>query len=387
LEICEPSGIPPFRPDVTNNYQLLFSEYDLRSLLENQIPSVRKAVADVPEPRLSEDPESLGAELAKDAEIARLELLVDDISIDTAEVQVDARNLPDRYIRDHSTALWIPGMRITYYLPYTGDPALLKARPSTYNLNPPRAVIGNGELSFPFERGDSDIAETRPHFDRIVADLRGWITWVNAQVDEYNAKLPDLINGELSTRRARLDTARAQVGALGFKVRNSQASSASTSPAPPASSPARAGKAPTPANSPVAGHDYDVAMSFAGEDRAYVERVATMLKTSGLRVYYDKFEEVNLWGENLADHFAEVFSKRSRFVVMFVSAHYALKAWPNYERQQVQARAIQSRETVILPVRFDDTEVPGLGALSYIDLRKTTPAKLAKLIIAKVGKK
>ncbi len=40
---------------------------------------------------------------------------------------------------------------------------------------------------------------------------------------------------------------------------------------------------------------YDVALSFAGEDRDYVEEVATILKSFKVRVFYDKFEETNLW--------------------------------------------------------------------------------------------
>jgi len=36
---------------------------------------------------------------------------------------------------------------------------------------------------------------------------------------------------------------------------------------------------------------YHVALSFAGEDRAYVEKVATCLKAEGVSVYYDRFEE------------------------------------------------------------------------------------------------
>lgn len=46
---------------------------------------------------------------------------------------------------------------------------------------------------------------------------------------------------------------------------------------------------------------YDVALSFAGEDREYVEEVAIVLKRFGVRVFYDKFEETELWGKNLFD--------------------------------------------------------------------------------------
>ena len=40
--------------------------------------------------------------------------------------------------------------------------------------------------------------------------------------------------------------------------------------------------------------DFDVALSFAGEDRTYVERVANELKRMGLKVFYDKHEAVTL---------------------------------------------------------------------------------------------
>jgi hypothetical protein len=35
-------------------------------------------------------------------------------------------------------------------------------------------------------------------------------------------------------------------------------------------------------------YDYDVALSFAGEDRDYVDKVAKMLHALGVRVFYDK---------------------------------------------------------------------------------------------------
>ena len=40
---------------------------------------------------------------------------------------------------------------------------------------------------------------------------------------------------------------------------------------------------------------YHVALSFAGEDRAYVNEVANALQAEGVDVFYDKFEEDELW--------------------------------------------------------------------------------------------
>jgi hypothetical protein len=36
--------------------------------------------------------------------------------------------------------------------------------------------------------------------------------------------------------------------------------------------------------------EYDVCLSFAGEDRSYVRHVANVLKSRGIRVFYDELE-------------------------------------------------------------------------------------------------
>lgn len=133
-------------------------------------------------------------------------------------------------------------------------------------------------------------------------------------------------------------------------------------------------------------YEYDVVLSFAGEDRAYVEQVATLLREAGAAVFYDQYEQVTLWGRDLYVHLDEVYRHKARFCVMFISRAYREKLWTNHERQSAQARAFQESEEYILPARFDDTEIPGIRpTIGYIDLRKTTPAKLAALVLEKLG--
>lgn len=130
---------------------------------------------------------------------------------------------------------------------------------------------------------------------------------------------------------------------------------------------------------------YDVALSFAGEDRDYVEKVAAYLKSRGLDVFYDAYERVDLWGKDLYEHLSNVYKDQSHFVVMFVSKHYAAKIWTTHERRSAQARALVENSEYILPARFDDTEVPGLLLTTgYIDLRGMDAAVFAELIVAKV---
>jgi hypothetical protein len=132
--------------------------------------------------------------------------------------------------------------------------------------------------------------------------------------------------------------------------------------------------------------DYDVCLSFAGEDREYVEKVAAGLRSRGIRVFYDRYEQVELWGKDLYTHLDDVYQNSARYCVMFVSAYYAAKLWTNHERQSAQARAFRENVAYILPARFDNTEVPGLrDTVGYIDLRHTNPDEFIKLIQQKVG--
>lgn len=131
---------------------------------------------------------------------------------------------------------------------------------------------------------------------------------------------------------------------------------------------------------------YDVALSFAGEQRSYVEKVARLLKDAGVNVFFDDYEKVVLWGKNLYDHLDDVYSRASKYCVLFVSEAYARKVWTDHERQSAQERAIKERNEYILPVRFDDTKVPGVrDTIGYIDANNTSPLELARLIVTKLG--
>lgn len=130
---------------------------------------------------------------------------------------------------------------------------------------------------------------------------------------------------------------------------------------------------------------YDFALSFAGEDRPYVEEVAQLLKNRGVRVFYDVYEEASLWGKDLYVHLRDVYENQARFTIMFISNHYATKLWTNHERQSAQARAFEENREYILPARFDDSEVSGiLRTVGYIDLRSKSPNELCDLAIQKL---
>jgi len=130
---------------------------------------------------------------------------------------------------------------------------------------------------------------------------------------------------------------------------------------------------------------YDVALTFAGSDREFVEAVAAALTRQNVRVFYDHDAQVYLWGKDLVETLDDIYQNRSRYVVMFISAHYARSMWTRAERRSALARAITEKREYILPARFDDTQLPGIPpTVAYVDLRQVRPESFAAKIVAKL---
>lgn len=133
-------------------------------------------------------------------------------------------------------------------------------------------------------------------------------------------------------------------------------------------------------------YDYDVCLSFAGEDRDYVSKVALLLKGRGIRVFYDEYEQVALWGKDLYQHLDDIYRNTAKHCVVFISRHYAKRLWTNHERKSAQARAFEENYEYILPARFDNTPLPGLlPTVGYVELQDLSAKEFAELIAEKVG--
>lgn len=131
---------------------------------------------------------------------------------------------------------------------------------------------------------------------------------------------------------------------------------------------------------------YDIALSFAGEDREYVESVAHQLRQRGIRLFYDRYEAAGLWGKDLYVHLSEIYSSQARYFLMFISKVYAAKVWTSHERRAAQARALTEQSEYILPLRLDDVDVPGiLPTIGYIKAADFTVSQIADLVVQKVN--
>lgn len=140
-----------------------------------------------------------------------------------------------------------------------------------------------------------------------------------------------------------------------------------------------------PPNVPSREFEFDVALSFAGEDRSHADALAAILRDEGVRVFYDRYEQATLWGKDLYQHLQTIYRDRAAYCVIFASQSYAAKLWTKHELRQAQERAFRESREYLLPLRLDDTKIPGVPETTgYLDLRQIGLRAVAALLLEKV---
>ena len=138
----------------------------------------------------------------------------------------------------------------------------------------------------------------------------------------------------------------------------------------------------------LADHQFDVALSFPGEARDFVEQVAQHLERliGPDRYFYDRNYTAQLARPSLDTFLQAVYRDRSRMVVVFSGGNYQLKDWCGIEFRAVREIINARQHERIMFVRMDDGEVEGIfGHDGYVDARQHTPAEVATFIEERIG--
>jgi hypothetical protein len=106
---------------------------------------------------------------------------------------------------------------------------------------------------------------------------------------------------------------------------------------------------------------------------------------SSYKIFYDQYEKPAIWGRNLYTYLSDIYYNKARYCVVILSQNYAAKTWTKHELQTAQARALKEREGYILPIRLDDTEIPGiLPTVAYLNWHEETIENIADTIVIKL---
>lgn len=90
---------------------------------------------------------------------------------------------------------------------------------------------------------------------------------------------------------------------------------------------------------------YDIALSFAGEDRVFAEHLRNFLEEHDLTVFYDKSEESKILANDVEAVLGPKYSTESRFVVAVLGELYGTKRWTLFESDNYKHR-IEKNEVI-----------------------------------------
>ncbi|MES2727192.1 MAG: TIR domain-containing protein [Bacteroidota bacterium] len=135
-------------------------------------------------------------------------------------------------------------------------------------------------------------------------------------------------------------------------------------------------------------HTFDIAISFAGENRELAEEIALILRMLDFEVFYDRLYEDNYLGSSWGKEFERIFTNDSKFVVCILDEHHRRKIWPTFERECFSEK-IQTNE--VIPIFLDDTKFVGIPQdligirFKYNKNDKTIAERIRKEIVYKIA--
>jgi hypothetical protein len=137
----------------------------------------------------------------------------------------------------------------------------------------------------------------------------------------------------------------------------------------------------------VTGKRFRVALSFPGEYRAFVEQVAELLarRVGRDHVLYDKYYEAEFARPNLDSYLQNLYHDESDLIAIFLCADYDRKEWCGLEWRALRDVLKRRRDADLMPLRFDDTQIPGLFSIDgYVWIGTRKPREVADLILQRI---
>lgn len=127
---------------------------------------------------------------------------------------------------------------------------------------------------------------------------------------------------------------------------------------------------------------YDVALSYASEDRLHAEAIAKGLQAAKKRVFFDHDCRSRLLGRTLSAELETIYSKRATYCVLLVSARYKEKRWTREElRAALMGAALTQRSDYVIPVRLDATQLEELPEDTvYVPIERGYEAIIADIL-------
>ena len=196
----------------------LFHKLDGHAVFENQKFQMTKEIAEFSEQKLlGVSIEDLVNYLVYKYQVNVPLLDVENALAEQREAQVEVSRFD--YAFDGEAVRRIPGAVVTLEIPFIGDVEMFRVRPSSFNLNPPRAEIRNNLIVISVSGANLDQNQVQLSFDSAIKDINEYLSWQNADAKKLNDSLPGLARDQIEQRKQKLLANQNLVSGLKFKLK------------------------------------------------------------------------------------------------------------------------------------------------------------------------
>ncbi|SPF36258.1 hypothetical protein SBA4_1840036 [Candidatus Sulfopaludibacter sp. SbA4] len=133
---------------------------------------------------------------------------------------------------------------------------------------------------------------------------------------------------------------------------------------------------------------FRVALSFPGEYRARVEKIAEALaaRLGREKILYDKWYAAEFARPDLDVYLLKLYHDESDLIAIFLCKEYEAKEWCGLEWRQVRDLLKRKQQDRLMYLRLDDADISGLLSIDgYLPIGGMSDAEVAAAILKRLG--
>jgi hypothetical protein len=145
----------------------------------------------------------------------------DSIHVDVGEQSIDVSRDPMRGILDRSRPFYVPGTRVTFIIPFSGDGSWFSIQPQnfTWSSAGSNAEVKHQEIHVTYTGSNLNAEQAKANFTSELNLLKQNLANLTIDLERYNTGLDQSIRTQLSQRKAKLLQDASLASSLGFPMK------------------------------------------------------------------------------------------------------------------------------------------------------------------------
>jgi hypothetical protein len=201
---------------------MLFGKFSIFDVLEGQKRQIKQKVQSLePNYVLNASEEDLVAWLVGEFTLNVPSIDESGIHVDYEEKQIDVSRDPTRLFFERDGPFYVPGTRLTFIVPFTGDASFFDVRPQnfTYSTGGSTAAVTDSEIRVTYAGANLDGARAKQEFQNELQLINQNLQSLRAAADRQNGELDQQIRQQVRERKDKLLRDAQMVASIGFPIK------------------------------------------------------------------------------------------------------------------------------------------------------------------------